>query len=325
MSAFTRDQDRYLLATVDDKYVRVFAVAGGLQQLAVTEMRGETVSPLAVAWWRPEKTGALYLVVTAGEKIYRSSGMTVETQLSGAIYEFAGNSLRLVATDLRYFLGTFDRDGDGLPESLLGQEFNLDNEFGKTFVLQMEKGKVRASKPDLTLPMEFALPGSIVGDLTGDGKLETAFVRNGVLWIYAGKRRIYKSSKEMGGSISTLTYDMNPGAQNTMFAVLSLEVPPFRHDIDGDGVAELLVVGAETSALKVPSIGPGIKKSWVAVVKFRGGKFQKGRLPGELEDPIQGIWADGKQVYLVVSKTTSFLSKKGSSSLLTLPLRQPPK
>ncbi len=325
MSAFTRDQDRYLLATVDDKYVRVFAVAGGLQQLAVTEMHGEAVSPLAVAWWRPEKTGALYLVVTAGEKIYRSSGMTVETQLSGAIYEFAGNSLRLVATDLRYFLGTFDRDGDGLPESLLGQEFNLDNEFGKTFVLQMEKGKVRASKPDLTLPMEFALPGSIVGDLTGDGKLETAFVRNGVLWIYAGKRRIYKSSKEMGGSISTLTYDMNPGAQNTMFAVLSLEVPPFRHDIDGDGVAELLVVGAETSALKVPGIGPGIKKSWVAVVKFRGGKFQKGRLPGELEDPIQGIWSDGKQVYLVVSKTTSSLTKKGSSSLLTLPFRQPAK
>jgi hypothetical protein len=325
MAAFTRDLDQLLLATVDDKYVRVFAVAGGLRQLAVTEMRGVDVSPLTVVWWRPEKTGALYLVVTAGEEISSSYGRMVETQMSGAIYEFAGQSLRPVATDLRYFLGTFDRDGDGLPESLLGQEFNLRTEYGKTFVLQMEGGKIRASKPDFTLPMEFALPGSIVGDLTGDGKLETAFVSNNVLWIYAGKRRIYKSSSEMGGSISTLTYDMNPGAQDIMFSVLSLEVPPFRHDIDGDGVAELLVVAADTSFLSAPGIGPGIKKSWVAVVKFRNGTFKKGRLPGELEDPIQGIWSDGKQVYLVVSKTISTLSMKGSSTLLIQPLKQPAK
>ncbi|MGB3400488.1 MAG: hypothetical protein WBA34_10030, partial [Candidatus Deferrimicrobiaceae bacterium] len=61
----------------------------------------------------------------------------------------------------------------------------------------------------------------------------------------------------------------------------------------------------------------------VNVVKFQGGTFKKGRLPGELEDPIQGIWSDGKQVYLVVSKTTSILSKEGSSSLLTRPLGNP--
>jgi len=322
MSAFTQDLDQLLLATVDGEHVRVFSVSGG-RLLAITTVRGDAVSPLAVVWWRPAKNGPLYLAVTAGEKISRSTGMVVETQLSGAIYEFAGQSLRRVATGLRYFLGTFDRDGDGLPESLLGQEFNLNTEYGKTFVLRMEGGKIRTSKPDITLPLEFALPGSIVGDLTGDGKLETAFVRNGVLWIYAGKRRIYESSKEMGGSISTLTYDQNPGARDTMFSVLSLEVPPFRQDIDGDGVAELLVVAAETSALKAPGIGPGVKKSWVNVVKFQGGTFKKGRLPGELEDPIQGIWSDGKQVYLVVSKTTSSLSKEGSSSLLTRPLGNP--
>jgi hypothetical protein len=321
MAAFARDADRVLLATVDGDRVRVFTVTGGLRLLAVTKMHGG-VSPLAVAWWRPAKTGPLYLVVTAEENISSSSGMVEETQLSGAIYEFTGQSLRPVATDLRYFLGTFDRDGDGLPESLLGQEFNLRTEYGKTFVLQMEGGKISATKPDVTLPREFTVPGSTLVDLTGDGKRETAFVRNGVLWIYAGKRRIYKSSREMGGSISTLTYDANPGAQDTMFSALSLEVPPYQKDIDGDGVAELLVVASETSSVKVPGIGPGIKKSWLNVVKFRGGTIHKGRLPGELDDPIQGIWTDGKQVYLVVSKTTSSLTKEGSSSLLTHSLRQ---
>jgi len=325
MSAFTRDRDQLLLATVAGGHVRVFAVTGGLRQLAVTEMHGITVSPLSVAWWRPEKTGPLYLVVTAGEVGPGISGRRGETQLSGAIYEFAGRALRPVATGLRYFLGTFDLDGDGFSETLLGQEFSPRDMYGRTFVLKMEGGKVIASKPDFPLPREFTVPGSILVDLTGDGKLEIAYVRNGVLWIYAGTRRIYESSREMGGSISMLTYDVNPDAKDTMFSSLFLEVPPLRQDIDGDGVAELLVVASETSALKAPGIGPGIKKSWVAVVKFEGGMFKKGHLPGELEDPIQGIWADGKQVYLVVTKTTSSLTKEGRSTLLTRPLGPPAK
>jgi len=323
MSAFIRDRDRLLLAAADGERVRVFSVAGGLRQLAVTRMRGDAVSPLAVAWWRPGKTGPLYLVVTAWEEISQSSGQVMQTQLSSAIYDFSGESLRQVAVDLRYFLGTFDREGDGLPETLLGQEFNTRSEYGRTFVLKMEPSGVAAGKPDFELPREYTVPGSTLGDLTGDGKPETAYVRNGILWIYSGDRRIYQSSKDMGGSICTLTYNVNPDAKDTRFSVLSLEVPPFRQDIDGDGVAELLVVAADTGILNLPGIGPGVKKSWVNVLKFQGGMFKKGRLPGELDDPIQGIWADEKQVYLVVSRTTSSLSKKGSSSLLTRPLGNP--
>jgi hypothetical protein len=322
MSAFTRELDQLLLATADGNRVRVFSVAGGLRQLAVAEVHGAAVSPLAVAWWRPAKTGPLYLVVTAGEEVSRSSGTRVETQLSGAIYEFGGQSLRLEATGLPYFMGTFDRDGDGISETLLGQEFNLRDEYGRTFVLNLEGGKARTSKPDFELPREFTVPGSALGDLTGDGKQETAYVRNGVLWIYAGRERIYRSSKEMGGSISTITYDRNPDVKDSMISVLSLEVPPFLHDIDGDGIPELLVVGAETGIVQVPGIGPGVKKSWVNVVKFQAGTFRKGRLPGDLENPIQGLWADGKQMYLVVSRTTSILRKEGSSTLLALPLER---
>jgi hypothetical protein len=325
MSAFTRDLDRLLLATVDGEHMRVYAVGGGLRQIGITTvMQSGTVSPLAVSWWRPEKTGPLYLAVTAGEEISRNYGTRVETKLSGAVYELAGDSLRPVAPGLRYFLGAFDRDGDGQPETLLGQEFHLRDEYGRTFVLRMEGGKIRTSKPDFELPREFTVLGGAMGDLTGDGKPETAYVRNGILWIYTGEKRIYESSKGMGGSISTLTYNKNPDFRDTMFSVLSLEVPPFRQDIDGDGVPELLVVASDTGFLQVPGIGPGVKKSGVAVVKFQDGTFRKGQLPGELENPIQGIFADEKQVYLVVSRTTSaILGKEGSSSLLALPLGNP--
>lgn len=325
MSAFIRDRDRLLLATADGKRVRVFSVTGGPKQIAVTRVRGGASSPLAVAWWRPEKTGSLYLVVTAQEEISQNIGQGGQIQLSGAIYEVSGEGLQQVAADLPYFLGTFDRDGDGLPETLLGQEFSLKFEYGRTFVLKMERGGVVRGKPDFELPREYTAPGSTMGDLTGDGKPETAYVRNSVLWIYSGDRRIYRSPTEMGGTICTLTYQVNPDDPATRFSVLSLEVPPFRQDIDGDGVDELLVVAADTGVLNMPGIGPAVKKAWVAVVKFQGGTFQKGRLPGDLEDPIQGIWSDGSQVFLVVSRTTSSLSAAGSSSLLVLPLERSPR
>ncbi len=254
MSAFAREPGQLLLATVDGSRVRVHSVAGGLRQLAVAEI-GDLVSPIAVAWWRPAKTGPLYLVVTAEEEVPRSSGMKAEMQLSGAVYEFAGQSLRMEASGIRYFMGTFDRDGDGIPETLLGQEFSLRDEYGKTFVLALEGGKIAAGKPGFDLPREFTVLGSAMADLTGDGKAETAYVRNGVLWIYAGGDRIYRSSREMGGSISTMTYDTNPDAKDSVLSTLSLEVQPFLYDIDGDGAPELLVVGSETGVIKCPASG----------------------------------------------------------------------
>ncbi len=75
----------------------------------------------------------------------------------------------------------------------------------------------------------------------------------------------------------------------------------------------------------MPGIGPGVKKSWVNVMKYQAGTFRKGRLTGELEDPIQGIGTDGKQVYLVVTKTDSILKNMGSSTLFALPLGQTPR
>ncbi len=325
MAAFTRFQDRILLAAVDGRYIRVFDVSAGLRQLAVAEMRNVSVSPLAVAWWKPGKESPLHLAVTAGEEISESSGMIVKTEPAGALYEFDGRSLRLEVSGIRYLLGTFDRDGDGDPETLLGQEFILKTELGGTFLLALEGEKLVADKPGFELPREFTVTGSVLADLTGDGKPEAAYVRNGVLWIYSGTEMIYRSSKEMGGTISTLTYDKNPYVKDSMISVLSLEVPPFRLDVDGDGVPELLVVASDVGILQVPGIGPGVKKSWVDVVKYQSGSFRKGRLRGDLESPIQGIWADGNQVYLVVSKTTSAFSKAGNSTLLSLPMGQGPR
>jgi len=52
-------------------------------------------------------------------------------------------------------------------------------------------------------------------------------------------------------------------------------------------------------------IGPAITKSWVAVIKSQNGVFKKGALPGDIENPLQGIWVGPKRILVVenVSQT----------------------
>jgi len=240
--------------------------------------------------------------------------------MGGAIYEWDGKALAPVVKKVPYFLETFDRNGDGQPETLLGQEFDLGQVYGRVFELRLENSQLQSSKPSFSLPWKFVLPGSAMGDLDGDGKSELITIHNDELTIFSGSERIYRTSGDMGGSLASMTYDVNPGVTDTLFKTVSLEISPVFRDIDGDGVAELLVVASDTSSIKAPGIGPGIKSSWVAVIKYRNGMYDKGRLRFERENPLQGLWEEAGQVYLVESITTSFLSQEGTSNLLVYPL-----
>ncbi len=106
----------------------------------------------------------------------------------------------------------------------------------------------------------------------------------------------------------------------SLFETVTLEIQPVTLDIDGDGAVELLVVASESSSFKVPGIGPGIEKSWVAVVKYRNGDYDKGHLTFERENPLQGLWAEDGKVYLIESKTSSTLSEEEKSKLLVYPI-----
>lgn len=320
MAGFVRDRERLLVATVDGSWVRVFEVAKGMQQIAATRVRDGAASPLAINWWRPDQTGPLYLAVTAAVEIDRNYGNTRETRMGGAIYAWDGKTLTPVVEKVSYFLETYDRNGDGRPETLLGQEFDLDQVYGRVFALTLENGQLQSSEPAFELPWRFALPGSAMGDLDGDGQAELITVYNGELAIFSGNREVYRNSGKMGGSLATLTYDVNPGMVDTLFETVSLEVPPLVRDIDGDGVAELLAIASDTSSVKAPGIGPGIESSWIAVFKYQNAKYDKGRLQIEREYPLQGLWEEAGQVFLVESTTSSAMSREGTSNLLVYSL-----
>lgn len=312
MADFMRADGRFLLATTDAKGIRVFDVSSGLQLITHSDQRiGDKI--LAVHWWRPDPQQAPWLATTVW------NGQRAQ----GALYALRDNNLVLIRDKIPYILATFDRDKDRQPELLLGQSFDRETFFGRKIrQLQWMGDNFQEKKLDFQLPRRFAIQGAVFADLTGDGKQETVFIRDNILYVYGPNNELlYRSSNQLGGSIASLTYEVDPAFEFSPVNTVPFELAPVAIDLDGDGIPELVTVASERSTLVIPGLDSGIKKSWLSVLEFREGSFLKGKLGPELELPLQGLAAsDNRMVFLTPESHSFFGGQNNQSQLWALPL-----
>lgn len=308
-SDFVQYGEQLLMAASDGKSIKVFVVGEKLKQKS--EFRLADLAQVAsLCWWQPE-VDKLYLAVTGW----------LEPDVSSAIYEYTDGRLKAVDGSMTQLFGSFDRDGDGRKELLLSQNFDRDQVWGTIFKKAALKGsKVKFSRFDSKLPHRFTVVGSLMADLTGDGKAETIFVRGGLMYVYAGTKKLYRSPKMMGGTLSRFLYDKDPDARETETSYAAFEVAPTAADLDGDGQLELMSVASDSALISAPSMDAGVKKSWLSVLKKRDGMFVKGTLGEELEVPLQGLAVAGDRVLFVATETGSIFGEGGDSQLLVFPL-----
>lgn len=307
---FIKFNHQLLMASTDGTQIAIYDVGGNLIPVA----QGAPSYPgqiLALKWWQPSKAEPLYLAVTAW----------ADKAVSGDIFKLENKKLSAVSERIPRILGTFDLDGDRRPETLLGQRFEGENFFGDGVrELKLVNNQIKDVKPAIPLPRRFTVLGSLFADLTGDGQLETVFIRGGILYIYDQKNRLYQSPKEMGGSLSFLTYDVDPFAKNLQPTSASFEVSPVAADIDGDGQLELLAVASEKDIIGDVGAAPGIKKTWLEVVKFQDGRFVKGTLGEEMDTPLQGLVVADKRVLFVATQPGNLFGEGRNSHLLAYQL-----
>jgi hypothetical protein len=321
MADFSFSDGQHLMAASDGNDLNVFVVTDHMEQVASVKNSGHG-NINAVAWWRPEVDGPLYLAVTVSTAKTFSYSTTTETVFKSFVYQFNNGQLTPIERDLPYLLGTFDRDSDGIKEMLLGQRFDLDTVYGPIRELKLEKDSLNVVALDFELPLSFPVQGSLMADLTGDGVVEIVYTRKGRLYIINEGKLKYESSRQMGGSISRITYDVNPGQGDALFASIAFEVPQVAADINGDGQLELISISADSSVFSAPGLTPGGGESWLSVLKYENGRFVKGTLGEKLEKPIQGLTIHQGKAMIVLSQLNSILKEKGQSHLLALPLAQ---
>lgn len=308
MADFVRDEGRLLMATTDGKEVRVHVVSDKLPVVAEGKTTGGG-DILSVRWWRPAPGAALYLAVTS---------MNNE-RLVSAILRLKSDGLKPIKEWIPFFFGSFDRDGDGSPETLLRQSFDRDSFWGSQIrEVSLVKGKLKVSKPRFKLPRRFTVLGSTFADITGNGQAEAIFVRDKSLYIYAGTKELYQSSATIGGSLSMVTYELDPDVSFSNVITAIVEISPVAVDLDGDGRLEVLAVASDRGIVKTPRLS--LYKSWLAVIKYQNGEFVKGKLGEVLDNPTQGLTADGERVLVVASRPGTLLGKKARSRVLVYPL-----
>ena len=311
---FIKYDNRLLMASTNGTQIQIFHVTQDVK-LITSGAPTYPVQILSLKWWAPENGSKLYLAANVWSDR--------DKNVRGNLFLFDGEALILKIQRIPRILGTFDLNGDGWPETLLGQEFAGETFFGRRLnKLKLSNDQIQYHKPDMVLPRHFTVLGSVFADLTGDGQLEAAYIRKRILYIYAGKKRLYKSPKEMGGSLSFLTYDIDPTFNNVQTTSVAFEVSPVASDLDGDGQPELLAVASDRSLFGSLAISSGVKKSWLAVFKYKGGRFESGSLGNEIDTPLQGLAVARKRVLLVSTASGNLLGEGAQSHLISYALAQ---
>lgn len=307
-------ENQLLMASSNGKRIQIFDIADKLNLIADGKPN-YPVRILSLKWWTPQGKATPYLSANVwsdrDKKVY------------GSLFRIDGSSLKPVIQGIPRILGTFDSNGDGKPEVLLGQEFAGDTFFGRRLnELKLNGNKIDYIKPKLEFPRNFTVLGSVLADVTGNGQVETIYVRNRILYVYSGKKRLYKSPKQMGGSLSFLTYDIKPNTRNIQPTSVEFEISPIVHDLNGDGIAEILAVASERDLLGNLSISAGVEKSWLAVFRYKDGRFESGRLGSELDKPLQGLTVDQHRVLFVTTEPGDITGEGAGSHLLAYSVSQ---
>jgi hypothetical protein len=316
-AAFISDDDRSLLAATDEKYVRVYAI--GADAVLQASWSPDTADRIvAVYWWRPDRQAPLYLAAT----LWTNQGFQ---GIRGVILRWQDNTLSPVATVLSSALGTFDRNGDGVPEALLQQEFDPEYFFGgRVKTLHWAGDKLRSEPLDEKLPSGFTVTGSMLADLDGGGKTQTAMIKNGFLYLYEGRKQLYKSPRKIGGSIDTLTFNATPGMQDFRLATVRFELSPLWCDIDGDGRKELVAPAAEGVNRIMPGLPADVDRTWLAVISHDQGHFVTKELSESFERPIQGLGLSSRGVLFLTTQSPGDEDAHGQSIVYRLPVQATP-
>jgi hypothetical protein len=306
--------DQLLMASSNGEQIQIFDVTNNLNTIA-DGAPSYPVRILSLKWWAPGKDDSLYLAANVWSDR--------DKKVRGSLFRLDDGSLRPMIQNIPRILGTFDSNGDGRPEVLLGQEFEGETFFGRRLSeLKLSGDKIGYSKPNIQFPRHFTVLGSVFADVTGDGQMETIYVRNRILYVYSGKKRLYKSPKQMGGSLSFLTYDIDPNFKDVQTTTVEFEVSPIVTDLDGDGHPEILAVASDRNFLGSLSISTGVKKSWLAVFRYQDGRFESGILGNELDKPLQGLTVVRQRVLVVATEPGNLLGEGAGSHLLAYTLSQ---
>ncbi|WP_420389539.1 hypothetical protein [Marinobacter sp.] len=299
---------------VKDK--RLLIAAGTMDQITVISYPGVDTQPeenatqvvsfsvphrnrlLAVRWWQPKGHPKPFLALTTWD------GLNVE----GMLMELDGNQVTEFRTDLPFILGTFDLDRNQIAESLLGQSFNRNDFFGQPvhqFSISAEN-TLQQHSPSLPLPPSFKVLGSLIADLTGDGKFEYIVIHDQRLVVRdSAGSVIHKSERDVGTGLSSLSYDLYPDRPFSPVVDINIEASPLVRDASGNQKQLLIFPRRGTSGDTFSQATSSATTNRFGALVFDRDRFMESTVPYRLEGKIAAMALDGSEIRILLSTPDS--------------------
>jgi hypothetical protein len=277
-SDFIIDNDQLFMAASDNKHIYVYHIAKNHITQIASLMAPLQYQPIYLNWWRPSTVSEPHLTVTFW------NNQDIESKL----YVFQNKSLKILAYGINYHLASYDKNDDGNPETLMGQSMDRDTFWNsQSYRLVYFDNALRLSKR-FSASRSFTVYGSILGDMTGDGLLETMWIRNGVLRIYQGQSFLYKTY--VGDYPNQkITYDLDPASKISLFRNVSIYPKPLFYDVNKDNHPELFVIHSERPFLSQFGFSNQAVRTWIKCIRYHNKMFYSQRITRVFDANIQAI------------------------------------
>jgi hypothetical protein len=167
IAAFARYENRLLLASSDGGSWQILDISTTPKVIARSPdlIMGQVVG---LHWWQPEAKGPLYLAITMQKDENVSGDINPAKRLETTLYRLIQDQPQIVQSQIANMVGSFDLDGDGRPETLLGQDLDRDITFGTRIWQYRPSGDgVTSAKTEMSLPLGFPVISGAVCRLGG--------------------------------------------------------------------------------------------------------------------------------------------------------------
>ncbi|MBC2716570.1 MAG: hypothetical protein HF978_14800 [Desulfobacteraceae bacterium] len=236
--------------------------------------------------------------------------------MESRLLKFSSRGFTVLSKGVGHFLEFLDTDGNGIKESLVGQNFDTENFFTPSvFHLGVDDSGKMTRYGTINVPAGFNLPGAIFADLDGNGIHESAFYNaGGKLVIYEDDKQKWESSSPFVPVKSILIDDIIN--ETNAPTDLPLWPQPVIFHIDNFAVA---VIPANHSGFW--RIVSGIPQNGgLGVLCSLDGTWAFRLLSTRFQGPVQSVCMYDNALYITVVEGNTFTGK-GITHVLTVPIK----
>ena len=235
--------------------------------------------------------------------------------MNSRILKFTTDGFTVLTRDIEYILEFLDMDGNGINESLVGQDFDTESFFGSgVFRLALDDlGKI-TQNDSLATPKGFNLLGAIMADLDGNEINETAYYNSGRnLVIYEANQQKWESPSSFGPIKSMLIDDII----NESNAPRGVPVWPQSALFSVDN-ALFAVVPANQDGIW-GMVGGSTKNGRLGLLYPNNGTYTFRLLTTKFQGPVQSIFTYNNELYIAIVEGNAFTGQ-GKTHILALPM-----